>query len=368
LGIKTGISAQESDVLTSATNAALNPNSTYQLDSIASLINGNKQQQQQLLQFSTNNQANANKRANNLSPSSSSNNNSSQQMNGQLNTSDVQKILKLSESDPHAMLMMNNLDLMSSNRNSTNVNSGSNNNRLTGINNSNFSANDDDEEMNDDEMSDINETKQTNGSKAGYTNSEPMSDADTEDALKEFSFLTNEPSSDDQSDWNVDKIELANKMEQYKKDRTEQYKKDRQKQSLASHSLNESGGNYSENNSNSNGDQWNKINSRPNRQALQAMIANLNENQADSSDLNVKINNNSEQNSTSATTTTTSNSNQKINNFSFSNSPKLFLEDDAFGNDSNLGELSRISVNNNNVSLSGINDETIVDVRFKIIT
>jgi hypothetical protein len=355
--------------LTSATNAALNPNSTYQLDSIASLINGNNklQQQQQLLQFSTNNQANANKRANNLSPSSSSNNNSSQQMNGQLNTSDVQKILKLSESDPHAMLMMNNLDLMSSNRNSTNVNSGSNNNMLTGINNSNFSANDDDEEMNDDEMSDINESsKQTNGTKVGYTSSEPMSDADTEDALKEFSFLTNEPSSDDQTDWNVDKIELANKMEQYKKDRTEQFKKDRQKQSLASHSLNESGGNYSENN---NSDQWNKINSRPNRQALQAMIANLNENQADSSDLNVKINNNSEQNTTSATTTTTttSNANQKINNFSFSNSPKLFLEDDAFGNDSNLGELSRISVNNNNVSLSGINDETIVDVRFKII-
>ncbi len=177
-----------------------------------------------------------------------------------------------------------------------------------------------------------------------------MNDADTEDALKEFSFLTNESSSsDDQTDWNVDKIELANKMEQYKKDRTEQYKKERQKQSLVSHAL--------EGNS-ENSDQWNKMNSaRPNRQALQAMIANLNENnQADSNDLNVKI---SEQNSSAP------NSNQKMNSFSFSTTPKLFMEDDAFGNDSNLGELSRISVNNNNVSLSGINDETIVDVRFK---
>ncbi len=62
-------------------------------------------------------------------------------MNGQLNAIDVQKMLKLNESDPHAMLMMNNLDLMA-NRNSTNSN-----NRLSGINNSNFNANDDDEEM-----------------------------------------------------------------------------------------------------------------------------------------------------------------------------------------------------------------------------
>ena len=211
-----------------------------------------------------------------------------------------------------------------------------------------------------------------------------QNDSDTEDALKEFSFLANETSSsDDPSDWNVDKLELANKMEQYKKDRTEQYKKDRQKQqqqqqqsnaSLASHSLDSSGGTYSDSSSSSSstggGDQWSK-NPRPNRQTLQAMIANLNENPSNqpdeasstSSGVSKQTSSGGGGGSSSDTSSinTNSNLNQKMSNFSFSTGPKLFLEDDPFGNDSNLGELSRISVNNN-VSLSGINDETIIDV------
>ena len=41
----------------------------------------------------------------------------------------------------------------------------------------------------------------------------------------------------------------------------------------------------------------------------------------------------------------------------------MFLEEDGFGSESSLGELSRISVNNNsNLNISGINDETIIDV------
>ena len=217
------------------------------------------------------------------------------------------------------------------------------------MNNSNFSASDEDEEMNEEEMADASESK-SNGPAASTANSAhiPMSDADTEDALKEFSFLSNEPSSlgDDPSDWHVDKHELANKVEQYKKDRTEQHsKKERQRQTLSAHSLDSD-------------EQWTKVNSRPNRQALQAMIANLSENSGQQADVagGDKINSG----------TDLANVNPKLNNsgnFSFATGPKLFLEDDAFGNDSNLGELSRISVNNNNVSLSGINDETIIDVR-----
>ncbi len=47
-------------------------------------------------------------------------------------------------------------------------------------------------------------------------------DPETEDALKEFSFLSNESegdSTDDGTDWNVDKEQLDKLTEQYKKDR-----------------------------------------------------------------------------------------------------------------------------------------------------
>jgi len=54
-------------------------------------------------------------------------------------------------------------------------------------------------------------------------------------------------------------------------------------------------------------------------------------------------------------------------NLNFSNSTKLFLEEDGFASDSTLGELSRISVNNNssNLNTSNINDDTIIDVCVK---
>ena len=135
--------SQEMDVLASATNALNTNNNNNQLDSIVSLINGNKQ-----LLLNTNS---ANKRAN-LSPTNQ-NSQSPQQhqqpmVNGQLNTSDVQKMLKLSESDPHSMLMMTNLDLIT-NQNDSNAASSGSNATSGGINNSNFNA--DDEEMNDDD-------------------------------------------------------------------------------------------------------------------------------------------------------------------------------------------------------------------------
>jgi hypothetical protein len=58
---------------------------------------------------------------------------------------------------------------------------------------------------------------------------------------------------------------------------------------------------------------------------------------------------------------------QQINSMtSFSNNAKMFLEDDAFANDANLGELSRISVNNS-VNLSGLNDETVIDVTLLLL-
>ena len=103
---------------------------------------------------------------------------------------------------------------------------------------------------------------------------------------------------------------------------------------------------------------------RPNKATLQAMIANLNENNSES-----ESSNDSGFKSTSASSSTTnndssptSNTNANSNQLNFSNRPKLFLEEDGFASDSNLGELSRISVNNSNLNLSGINDDTIIDV------
>jgi hypothetical protein len=66
---------------------------------------------------------------------------------------------------------------------------------------------------------------QTNG---GFTYSktlgQQLEDAETEDALKEFSFLASEGSEEgsegsDGSDWRVDKEQLNKLTEQYKKDR-----------------------------------------------------------------------------------------------------------------------------------------------------
>lgn len=75
------------------------------------------------------------------------------------------------------------------------------------------------------------------------------------------------------------------------------------------------------------------------------MIANLNEN--------------TEQENKSGANRSTDGQNG-TSNVNFSNSTKLFLEDDGFASDSNLGELSRISVNNSNLNMS-TSDDTIVD-------
>lgn len=69
-------------------------------------------------------------------------------------------------------------------------------------------------------------TTQNNNYNYSTTINQQLDDAETEDALKEFSFLSNEASEDsssdagsDGSDWNVDKDQLNKLTEQYKRDR-----------------------------------------------------------------------------------------------------------------------------------------------------
>jgi striatin 1/3/4 len=203
---------------------------------------------------------------------------------------------------------------------------------------------DEDEEMSEEEQHTSVNTKliNQNGVKQ-QQQQQQVNDSDTENALNEFSFLTNEPSSDDQSDWNYGEEKMSKLKEEYIKDRKAKTKQSQsqsgaqQQQSLTSHTVSSQ---------------------RPNRNALQAMIANLNESneQQKPDTIANKIDASSDPANNSSSTTTS----QKLNSFSFPNSPKIF-EDDAFASDASLGELSRISVNNSNISLSGINDETIID-------
>ena len=195
-------------------------------------------------------------------------------------------------------------------------------------------------------------------------------DADTEDALKEFSFLSNDSSYADDSaavDWNVDKAQLMKLTEQYKKDRktTKSNKQQLQQQQQQQNSFQQN-----ENAS---------INSqRPNRNALQAMISNLTEdggenqqrqsqNQSASSGSDSSYPpSTSTSGSASSTSTANSSSGQPMSNLNLSKTAKLFLEDDSFSNDANLGELSRFSVSNslnNGGNVGGVNDETMIEVR-----
>ena len=310
-GNSNGQATDPIDILTSATNA-LNNN---QLDPLNSIINGNKQ----LLQFSSNKK----------SPPSLSNNTT--QLNGSLNTTEVEKMLKLTESDANSMLMMTNLDLITNQ-----IDSRMNNNMIN-------KQTDEDEEMSEEEQHTSVNTKLINQNGVKQQQQQQVNDSDTENALNEFSFLTNEPSSDDQSDWNYGEEKMSKLKEEYIKDRKAKTKQSQsqsgaqQQQSLTSHTVSSQ---------------------RPNRNALQAMIANLNESneQQKPDTIANKIDASSDPANNSSSTTTS----QKLNSFSFPNSPKIF-EDDAFASDASLGELSRISVNNSNISLSGINDETIID-------
>ena len=194
------------------------------------------------------------------------------------------------------------------------------------------------------------------------TNSTQLNDLETEDALKEFAFLSNESSTSsgsesDASDWSVNKAQLIKLTEEYKKEKkSSKSAKQQQQQQQQQQMLNST-----------------NASQRPNRAALQAMIANLNEsNEQDSnsgnqpndfesstsSNLHANISAPATSNSPTNTNSTTNSANAQLPTMNFSNSAKMFLEDDA-----NLGELSRISVNNSNLSLSGINDETLIDVR-----
>ncbi len=178
--------------------------------------------------------------------------------------------------------------------------------------------------------------------------------------MKEFAFLTNEISSTDNgdsnitieesssTDWNVDKKKLIELTEQYKKDRKSaknskqiQQQQQQLQQNLISHTAITS--------------------QRPNKSALQAMIANLNENNNESQTQQQQFTNSNDSNSSMKYSDSPT-----LNNLNFSNSPKMFLEEDGFANDSALGELSRLSVSNassnNSLNLSSLNDETIIDV------
>lgn len=198
-------------------------------------------------------------------------------------------------------------------------------------------------------------------------------DADTEDALNEFAFLSNEKSSSsssslslDQSagggldsttvtsgadDWDVDRTQLNELTEQYKKERRSNKSANTTQQGVKSNQFSISTGNA--NTTAASGAAGSS--QRPNRTALQAMMANLSENDAEAtrnSELNLKI---------SAGAVSSSSSTGGGTAFAHNvSSGGLFLEDDL---DSSLGELSRISVNNNTLNLSGINDETIDVIR-----
>jgi len=108
---------------------------------------------------------------------------------------------------------------------------------------------------------------------------------------------------------------------------------------------------------------------RPSKATLQAMIANLNDNSsdsssADSSSADSGFSSSSTKQNTDSLTSNSTSKNQTMN-LNFSNSTKMFLEEDGFASDSALGELSRISVNNSsNLNTSSANDDTIIDVFF----
>jgi WD40 repeat protein len=162
----------------------------------------------------------------------------------------------------------------------------------------------------------INSTvvSRTYGKQAGASppnSTESSSDLETEDALKEFSFLNSEMSNGGgthvNDDWKMDKNALIKMTEDYKKDR----KKFKQNESLQNIH-------------------------RPNRATLQAMINTLNDDSIDSRQM---LEQEQQQ--------------QNIKKMSF-------LDDESMETMMNLGELSRISVSNNDDTLmDGSFDETL---------
>lgn len=333
LGLK---SSNNNSQNSSAVNLIGNQQEQFDLLNASNLLNGNKQ----LLQLNTNKYEKRTVIASNLL---NNNNNSINacQSNDSINTNDVQ-----------SMLMMTNLDFLSSQLDSNKINRNENN-----INSNN---NDEDiEEINEEYTDDTKSTEiskvvtQTISNNLGKTLSQPVynDDVDTEDALKEFAFLSNELASSgisnnddiesDPSDWNMDKAKLIKLTEQYKKDRksskiSKQSQPSQNQQNIVSHAA--------------------VTSQRPNKATLQAMIANLNENPETTTNLNNKI----------------EISKQSLNNESSPSYPnqlnninKIFIEEDGFASDSSLGELSRISVGNNHHNNSSISDETIIDTTTK---
>jgi striatin 1/3/4 len=175
---------------------------------------------------------------------------------------------------------------------------------------------------------------QNGGDSSSSSSSSSYDDSETEDALKEFSFLTNENSTTISGggsgeelvndDWNVNKEQL-NKL-------TEQYKKDRKNKTIKGGIQQQQ---QQQNDSN--------LFQRPNRSILQAMIANLNDNN----------NNNSNENDKSSLTEPQQQQQQQKITFN--------LDDTSL----NLGELSRISVNNNDdtIIVDPMQSSSLIDVQ-----
>ena len=239
--------------------------------------------------------------------------NSSQQQQNGMNPADVDKMMNLGGDDVEKpMLMMTGLEFNGGKVNSVKEASRRNYEDESKINGNGNAASD-----------------------------EPI-DADTEDALNEFAFLSSEKSSlsinsDEVSsssasdDWEVDKVQLNELTEQYKKERKSMSSRAAAKQQQLSISS-----------------------QRPNRSALQAMIANLAENEAESSS--------AESRGDLSKMSSADIANKTSSGVPFANNPSLFLEDDlGVCLDSTLGELSRITVNNS-ISISGVSDE-VIDVR-----
>ncbi len=291
------------------------------MDVISNLLNANKQQQH-LLQLSS----------------------SQAQQNGP-NKQILNKLLngvgKLNEEEA-SNLLMTNLDFMTNESNqsatancrSNKVNTNINNNHL----NSNHMGNNADEEMS------TEDSPKHNGQ-------QEQQDLDTEDALKEFAFLSNESSSDELSassnetdDWNVNKAQLNKLTEQYKRDckSVKAARQQQQNQLFSTQILANS--------------------QRPNRETLQAMITNLSEPSSETKSAKSYDNDLTSPLSTSSSSSSSSGSpSNKLDNYTFTsaNSKMAFTMDEDSEN--NLGELSRISLNNSSMNVSGVNDETMTD-------
>ena len=198
-------------------------------------------------------------------------------------------------------------------------------------------------------------------------------DMETEDALKEFAFLSNESNgaggagggggggnntnNNSSDDWNVDKSQLSKLTEQYKRDRqrnsnnasaassNKQQQQQQQQVSLGSHAA--------------------VTLQRPSRQELQTMIATLTNADGGATTQSSTLDSTKDDHHEQHQQTQVDNQEQQQQQQQqqgdkpfLANNAKLFLNDDCYTSDANLGDLSRIDVANS--SSNTTTDETII--------